>query len=198
MIWVLAIYSIMLSIICAKLADSLFKAKQVDKAQEELIKNQQHKIHLLEQMNADLENECDMLSDMVEGTILTKVKAAFGDFSVQAEGNTVTDALVNLFKLRDESKKAFAENLDPRDKEVGDRVKLWNFWLAKQADKKSDFNDTEYSEIEAVVIQKDLKIVIKDDILGKEHVLDTAIEYPDKTIVYTTSQYIKRTDNFEK
>jgi len=198
MIWVLAIYSIILSIVCAILSNGLFKAKQVDKAQEELIKNQQHKIHLLEQMNADLENECDMLSDMVEGTILTKVKAAFGDFSVQAEGNTVTDALVNLFKLRDESKKAFAENLDPRDKEVGDRVKLWNFWLAKQADKKSDFNDTEYSEIEAVVIQKDLKIVIKDDILGKEHVLDTAIEYPDKTIVYTTSQYIKRTDNFEK
>lgn len=197
MIWVLAIYSIMLSVVCAILSNGLFKAKQVDKAQEELIKAQQQKINLLELTIKDLDEECDELTEMLEGTVIAKVKAAFGDYSVQAEGSSIQDAVTNLMRLRDESEKAFEENLDPRDKEIGDKVKLWNYYLAKKEDQKSDFKALEYAELEAIVIKKDLDIPV-NGILGMPSTLDTAIKYPDGTVVYTKAEYIKRTDTYEK
>lgn len=183
-----ATYSIIISFIAIVLSTKLSKMIAIDKAQEGLIKAQQQKIDLLELRNKDLDEECDMLSDLVEANIMNTFDTV--------SNNVLSMEIAHVKDLQEMSKKAFEENEDTREKRIGDRVKIWNFYLASNEDM-TPFCDEKYIDQTAIVIQEGLSLD-KAGILNIPYKLDLQVKFEDGTKVYTKSQYVKREDSYTK
>ncbi len=91
-------------------------------------------------------------------------------------------------------------NLDKRNKEIGDKVLVWDgsYNIDKNTSIKRSGIDPLF-KTEAIVIETNCKIIFKVDQLFFEkrddEVLDVLLKFPTGEEVYTNSRLIKRTDN---
>jgi len=197
-----AFYSVCITIVCMILAKQKQLEKQLDnksiKNLQELSKHysdeldkRDNRIKLLESKNRELEEECDQLDSILE----QKLFDDFGTFQVQIEPN---DEQNNILKgLVETLREIQKSNTDIRSKEIGDRVRLWDFSFHMIKGSNEHNLSSKYAEMDAVVIATSCGIKTKD-IMNNKRVLDICIRYEDGTEVFTHSDFVKRIDNYNK
>ena len=191
-------YSICITIVSMLLAiDLQHKNKSILNLQKltthysDMCDKLEDRIKLLEMMNEDLEKECDELDAIVEVKL-------FNDFGISKESNDfIIDTQNSLLDIINTIKDVQKANRDTRTKEIGDKVKLWDFSFHRiWGDDKADL-DPKYADKIAIVIAVACDIKFKD-ITNRDRVLDICIRYDDGTKVYTNSEFVKRIDTYEK
>ena len=122
--------------------------------------------------------------------------------------------IMQLQKVIVDIQKKSEENYDPREKKIGDRVKLWDFIAIKEKNNK-EIKETPYiKDNEAIIIEDDLDIQFVYDFLQDGKIpdetkealidvekpifcLDILLRYPNGLELYTCSDFVKRTDKYE-
>lgn len=218
---VLTIYSIIVSVICIILSlnnkelknlETLYKEmiqalnekiialESIIKIDKELVesheKSSKIKDNLIKQLNEELDEQDKFIEDVLNDS-----------FGLSDNNITITQKK-DLEEFRDQLKKQLdflkdhiESNTDKRVKEIGDRVQVWDLSLALTEDGERYFpfgEDVEKRfDMPALVIEKGLSKPSKD-ILGNTHILDLLVEYQDGKKIYTKSEFVKRSDNYEK
>ena len=124
-----------------------------------------------------------------------------------------------LESIKKDMDEHFKENHDSREKKVGDKVKLWDLssCIVKDNGRRLIYTENYFLDTEAIVIGEDLdfKYVYnaeEDESLNDEQkkflkdiniepatlILDILLRYPNGTDLYVCSEFIKRTDSFER
>ena len=124
-------------------------------------------------------------------------------------------------KMKEDMDTRLKENYDDREKKIGDKVKVWDLALCpcieKESGRKIKMTETYYLENEGMVIEENVEYKFvydpdEDDNLNEAQknllkdmnieptviMLDVLLRYPNGVNLYTCSEFIKRTDLFEK
>lgn len=140
----------------------------------------------------------------------------YNELLEDSESNEIINMIEDFRKQMEErnkkAKQRMAEMFDEREKKIGDRVKIWDYSFAildngeqafhifssEDESKKQKLRD--FTNIEAIIVEtncmKEAIVEFAGQKINKN--CDLCIEFPDKTRIYTTSNSVRRTDEFEK
>lgn len=187
----ITIVSILLTVDLQHKNKSILNLQKLTTHYSDMCDKLEDRIKLLEMMNEDLEKECDELDAIVEVKL-------FNDFGISKESNDfIIDTQNSLLDIINTIKDVQKANRDTRTKEIGDKVKLWDFSFHRiRGNDKADL-DPKYTDNIAIVIAVACDIKFKD-ITNRDRILDICIRYDDGTEVFTSSEFVKRIDTYEK
>lgn len=192
-------YSICITIVGIILAkDNLNKNKSITNLQKltnhysDINDKLESDIKLLRLENTNLNEECDTLNQIVESKI-------FEDFglSISPPDYIKSSTQEELLSMLDHIKSIQKSNIDVRKKMIGDRVRLWDFSFHIVKGNNTHSLSTNNHAKDAIVIATECNVET-EPFTGHTKVLDLCIRYEDGTEVFTSSDYVKRTDSYEK
>jgi len=92
-------------------------------------------------------------------------------------------------------------NFDFRNKEIGDRVLLWDYSYNEDVTTGKHYTySSKLHDLEAIVIQTNLNIKVDKNVFGKlitHSKLDMVIRFSNGIEIYTSSDCVKRIDNYK-
>lgn len=107
---------------------------------------------------------------------------------------------ITASQLKEKALKKIAENIDNREKKIGDIVKVWdgsaNF--DKNTSEERAGIDPLFKNNTAIIIETNCDNQYIPKYSNKTYILDVLLKFPSGEEIYCDSSMIKRIDNYEK